>query len=136
MQYIREDKDTNQIYTIYGLDADLIMLSLINNSKISLLRERTEYNIEKTDDEYIYLNIDILKNSLNMNILDYIFICFFIGNDFIKNTPSINIRYNGLNVLLEIYNKLKNKYGEQFYLINRYENYLINLNYFKEFINS
>ena len=119
---------------VYGLDADLIMLSIINPSKISLLRERTEYNIEKTDDEYIYLNIDVLKKSLSISPEDYIFICFFIGNDFIKNTPSVNIRYNGLDVLLNIYNKLRTKYGSIFYLINRYEKNFINLKYFKEFI--
>ena len=28
---------------------------------LTLLRERTEYNIEDTDNEFIYLNIDILK---------------------------------------------------------------------------
>jgi 5'-3' exoribonuclease 2 len=119
---------------VYGLDADLIMLSIINDSKISLLRERTNYNIECVDDEYIYLDIDILKSSLDMSPEDYIFICFFIGNDFIKNTPSINIRYDGLDVLLNTYKLLKNKYGNMFYLINRYEKNFINYNYFKEYI--
>ena len=34
--------------------------------------------------------------------------CFFIGNDpFIINTPSINIRYGGLDYLLNIYHKLQ-----------------------------
>jgi len=131
--HIKNNSLNNNV--IYGLDADLIMLSLINKYKISLLRERTEYNIECVEDEYIYLDIGILKKSIKISPEDYVFICFFIGNDFIKNTPSINIRYNGLDILLEAYNKLKNKYGNMFYIINRYEKNYINLRYFKEFIN-
>ena len=131
--HIRNKSLNNNV--VYGLDADLIMLSLIDKSKISLLRERTEYNIECVDDEYIYLDIDILKSSINISPEDYVFICFFIGNDFIKNTPSINIRYHGLDVLLDTYFKLKNKYGNMFYIVNRFENNYINLRYFREFIN-
>ena len=68
------------------MDADLIMLSMVSQKDdIYLLRERTEYNIEQTDSEYIYLNIDQLKEKIKIffnihteNIIDdYIFICFF-----------------------------------------------------------
>ena len=47
---------------IYGLDADLIQLSLVSHKpNIVLLRETTEYNIENTLSEYVYLKIDSLK---------------------------------------------------------------------------
>jgi len=60
LQYIK--KNNIQKSVIYGLDADLIMLSIVSNKEnIYLLRERTEYNIEDTDNDYIYLNIDKLK---------------------------------------------------------------------------
>ena len=96
--YIRENnveiKDTKSV--IYGLDADLIMLSMIRDTNVILLRERTEYNIEKTENDYIYLKIDPLKDhiiqSLDIDqankeqiINDYIFICYFLGNDFPTN---------------------------------------------------
>ena len=42
--YIRTTESDNNC--VYGLDADLIMLSLISDSKIHLLRETTEYRIE------------------------------------------------------------------------------------------
>jgi 5'-3' exonuclease len=58
--------------------------------------------------------------------------CFFIGNDFIHNSPCINIRYKGLNNLLDVYNKLQEENGGLFYLI--YNNKL-DLNNFKKFIN-
>jgi len=144
--FIKKNKIDSNL--IYGLDADLIMLSLISNSKkIYLLRETTEYNIENVESEYIYLDINKLKNSIinkikpkcyNISnetlINDYIFICFFIGNDFIQHTPSINIRYNGLEDLLDIYSKLSDKYNGLFYLTDINKKEIINISYFKEFI--
>ena len=60
LQYIK--KNNIQQSVIYGLDADLIMLSMVSGKEnIYLLRERTEYNIENTENEYIYLMIDELK---------------------------------------------------------------------------
>ena len=119
MHYLK-NQNNNDINIIHGLDADLIMLSMIKTNHIYLLRERTEYNIEELDSEYVYLDINRLKKYLvqdikkdyiylpNQNIInDYIFLCFFIGNDFIHNSPSINIRYGGLDNLLNIYNELQ-----------------------------
>ena len=147
LQYIKKNKLSDKI-SIYGLDADLIMLSLVSRvNNIYLLRERTEYNIENTDEEFIYLNIDELKRvlleSLNLKriidknqiIDDYIFICFLLGNDFMNHIPSLNLRYNGHNILLEVYSLLQERYQGYFSLIdNKLENY-INLLFFKEFIN-
>ena len=130
---------------MYGLDADLIMLSMIRKHTVYLLRERTEYNIEQLDSPYIYCDIEYLKKSLlstikkntfkisNETILhDYLLMCFFIGNDFIINTPSINIRYRGLDHLLETYNLLQNEYFGRFFLMD--ENFTINFNNFKLFL--
>ena len=113
-------------HVIYGLDADLIMLSLIVSgcNSIYLLRERTEYNFEGLSDEVKYLYMDISKlkililNEIKMDdieikisdneiINDYIFLCFMLGNDFIKNIISLNIRYNGLDELIKTYKKLQ-----------------------------
>ena len=135
----------NDINIVYGLDADLIMLSMIRkNNNIYLLRERSEYNIENCNDNYIYCNISLLKkyviyslNQTNLNIpnntllYDYLFICFFIGNDFIINSPSINIRYNGIKYLLDTYNTLQNEHFGRFFMIDKNK---IDLNNFKLFI--
>jgi 5'-3' exonuclease len=144
MQYLKNVNNTD-INIVHGLDADLIMLSMIKSNKIYLLRERTEYNIEGFDSEFVYLDIGSLKKYLvqdikkdfiylpNQDIInDYIFMCFFIGNDFIHNSPCINIRYKGLNNLLDVYNKLQEENGGLFYII--YNNKL-DLNNFKKFIN-
>ena len=54
----------NDTMCVYGLDADLIMLSMIRDQPIYLLREKTEYNIEDMDDDYVYCNITILSRPL------------------------------------------------------------------------
>ena len=60
---IKKHKIDNNV--IYGLDADLIMLSLISTSdNIQLLRETTEYKIENIDSDYVYLDIKKLKRQI------------------------------------------------------------------------
>ena len=119
------------INIVYGLDADLIMLSMIRKHKIYLLRERTEFNIENLDTDYIYCDIQLLKQYLierikkpyfkitnDIILNDYLFLCFFIGNDFIIHSPCINIRYKGLDRLLDVYNELQEEYFGHFFLLS------------------
>ena len=145
LHYIKTN-DLNNKICIYGLDADLIMLSLVSGKEdIVLLRERTEYNIEKTENDYIYLKIDPLKDhiiqSLDIQgsnkeqiINDYIFICFLLGNDFMNHVPSLNLRYGGHDLLLRIYSELQKRYQGYFQLIDHKQPDLLHMTFFKEFI--
>ncbi len=137
-EYIRADaayhKDTYTV--IYGLDADLIMLTL-NHLHISenmyLFRETPEFikNIDKTlnPNETYLLDIplfaktiikelsiddkDIEAISLKNDVLfDYIFLCFFLGNDFLPHFPALNIRTNGINRLIDGYKTVFTKKDE------------------------
>ncbi len=132
---------------IYGLDADLIQLSLVSQkNNIVLLRETTDYNIENTDSEYIYLKIDSLKKHLlesfhlrrivkeSIIIDDYIFMCFLLGNDFMNHISSLNLRYGGHDVIVDTYSKLQDRYGGYFRLIDRGLPNIIHMTFFKEFI--
>jgi len=146
LQYLKQNKDIfkKQNNCIYGLDADLIMLALVSGiPNIVLLREKTSFNIEQMDGDYLYLKIDALKKEITSSfpqltkqiiINDYIFICFFLGNDFIKNSPSLNLRYDGLNYLTDVYKQCQDKYNNKFYLINPKSKGIIHWNNFKEFI--
>jgi 5'-3' exonuclease len=147
MKYMDLNCNINDISIIYGLDADLIMLSMIRKHKVFLLRERTEFNFEGLDTNYVFLDIHLLKQSIietlkksfvkvpNETLLhDYLFMCFFIGNDFIINSPSINIRYSGLDRLLETYNELQQEYFGIFYFIDLKEKNKINENNLKLFL--
>ena len=132
-QYIRLHKEyhkkTNTV--VYGLDADLIMLTLLHSTyldNIYLFRE-TPYFINSIDNSlhpnqlyvmdikelgYKIINtmtISDLENfqkskSYGEYINDYVFICFLLGNDFMPHFPAINIRTNGVGILLDIYKKL------------------------------
>ena len=146
LQYIKGNHCNGKI-CIYGLDADLIQLSLVSRiNNIYLLRETTEYNIEKTDEEYIYLNINSLKkhilNELHLNIIlnedqiidDTIFLCMMFGNDFINHIPSINLRYNGYEYIFNTYKTLQDRYQGSFCLIDRELNNYLHLSFFNEFI--
>lgn len=147
LHYIQNNNLKGKI-CIYGLDADLIQLSLVSHkSNIVLLRETTEYNIENTKGEYVYLKIDDLKkhliDSLKIRriidkekiIDDYIFICFLLGNDFMNHIPSLSLRYGGHDVLIDTYSKLQNRYGGYFKLIDRSLKNIIHMTFFKEYIN-
>jgi len=110
---------------IYGLDADLIMLS-INHlpvcPRIFLFRETPHFiqSINRDlEPNYTYtLDIPELARiiTLDMNngqemttvqqhnrIYDYILICFMLGNDFLPHFPAINIRTGGIDKLLNAY---------------------------------
>jgi 5'-3' exonuclease len=122
-KFIRENYYKN--YMIYGLDADLIFLSIASNKKnIFLLREANQFdkkqegfNIVKMD-IFKYLIIEIftieyqsqLRNMntvLNINyekiLNDFVCIYFLLGNDFIPHIPSLHIYHNGSDLLIKHY---------------------------------
>ena len=129
-EYIRENPEyhKNTITAIYGLDSDLIMLTLNHLEyapKMYLFRE-TPYFIKTLDDSLVpnsnYL-LDIpefanrlvvelthksdLSPKLQIRIIkDYVFFCFLLGNDFMPHFPALNIRTRGIDVLLNIYNEI------------------------------
>ena len=144
LEYIRNFKNSEKYnpYTrhcIYGLDADLIILSLITHeNNIVVLREDTfkikrinklleKKGIEIIDDnnnnkkepyefflisvlrEYLELEFGYLKNKISFKynleriIDDFIFITFFIGNDYIPNLFHFNIDNGSLTHLIEFY---------------------------------
>jgi 5'-3' exonuclease len=125
--YIRDNSDCHKELNtvIYGLDADLIMLSINHlpiTPNIYLFRETPEFiksiNTELEPNECYVLDIPELAHTitLDMNngeeltseqqrnrIYDYIFLCFFLGNDFMPHFPAINIRTGGVDKMLQAY---------------------------------
>ena len=146
IEYIKNNTG-NYTDIIYGLDADLIMLSMQFNN-IYLLRESLEFgNKIETDEQgnviFLYLSIDELKENLyeffiekglqiqnvnNKNNLfkDYIFLCFLLGNDFLPHIESLNIKEGGIDKLIEHYVELFNKTKQNIIIIENEEN-VINL---------
>ena len=135
--WIRRNKESHkeQVTVIYGLDADLIMLS-INHlpicTNIYLFRETPEF-IKSIDsslepNQHYMLNIPMLTMyiGISMNLYelgdetcnykniayDYIFLCFFLGNDFMPHFPAVNIRTGGIDKLLNAYKATLGGTGE------------------------
>jgi len=119
MDYLRENKSKKNVM-IYGLDADLIMLGLLNiqhNPNTYLYRETRHFaylsQIDPKADYTFNLNEMALQisNLLQMEkqkaIENYCFMCFLFGNDFMPHFPSLNIRNNGIPYLVEIFYRLK-----------------------------
>ena len=123
-QFVRKhNHHKDETTVIYGLDADLIMLSLLHSKycgDIYLYRETPHFikqlNSDLNPDELYLLSIRDLSLKLadevcgntdytDRVIEDYVFICFILGNDFIPHNPAINIRNNGIEILMEIYKK-------------------------------
>ena len=126
-EYIRKFSEQHREETtiIYALDADLIMLSINHlpiSNKIFLFRETPHFiksiNSELEPNESYFIDIPELARiiTLNMNnekvlttkqqknrIYDYIFLCFFLGNDFMPHFPSANIRTGGIDKMLNAY---------------------------------
>lgn len=118
-EFIRNNEDYHSMTntTIYGLDADLIMLSLCHSplcKNIYLYRDTPSFikQIDRNLDpnKSYLLNISLLKTTINNDfdgndrVKDYIFICFLLGNDFMPHLPSINIRSTGIETLINYYN--------------------------------
>jgi 5'-3' exonuclease len=118
LAYIR-DNELHGNSIIYGLDADLIMLGLAcGKNNVYLLREAMEFG--KPTEAFLYLDIDQLKCGILEDfkgryaefmkpetmvdiINDYIFVCFFLGNDFLPHILGLDLRYQGLDIILDIY---------------------------------
>ena len=146
-QRVQTDYDPNLRHVIYGLDADLIMLSLATHEpRFRVLREdvfagqngcfkcgdpnhyadacpkkepkaAVVSNVRKP---FIFLDISMLReyldaelgsildnNGMKFNleraIDDWIFLCFFVGNDFLPHLPCLEIREGAIDLLIDIY---------------------------------
>ena len=126
--------DPNTSHCLHGLDADLIMLGLATHEphftlvrekvvfgQSHALNERAGVKVQQTDDfEMLHLSIlrEYLLNEFRPRgtlafpydaeriIDDFVFMCFFIGNDFLPPLPLMDIDKGGLKVVFETYKTL------------------------------
>jgi 5'-3' exonuclease len=123
MKFIREYKTTDNTVLVYGLDADLILLSMKNsyNQNVFLMREEMEFNSVVKDiyekEQFLYLCIDSLKKELFIKpeekyIEDYIMMMSLLGNDFVPHSISVTIKDGGYVVLFNLLKEFhkKNKF--------------------------
>lgn len=152
MKMISEVNDYSKIHCIYGLDADLIMLSLVNSkrSQIYLFRDNTKLT-EENHGRFQYLNIDLLSRFLVYDIMsyteffekevfynfsniiiDYIFLCFMFGNDFLPHLPCLTIKNNGVDSMIRAYTNSLMKFNQiqlDTFLVNSSQIYYENIRF-------
>jgi 5'-3' exoribonuclease 2 len=155
-QRAQADYDPNTTHVMYGLDADLIMLSLATHEPhFKVLREdvfaddrkrrgggchrcgqpghhsstcRGEIKPKEGDFDgktappdrkpFIFLDVAVLREYLEIEldipnmgfpfdleraIDDWVFMIFFVGNDFLPHLPSLDIREGAVDTLLRIW---------------------------------
>jgi len=137
---LRKQNRINDTYAVYGLDSDLLMLSIFNlqySKNIYVFREAPEFLKNTLLKKYVDLQSDfcfmdikefVYQIQKNMecqynNIrrtYDYIFICFLLGNDFLPHIPSLNIRTHGIQVLLDIYRKFIGRFEDKYLISEKY----------------
>jgi 5'-3' exonuclease len=120
-EFLRKNNYKSDSVAVYGLDSDLIMLSIFHYGKycdsIQVFREAPEFRTVLSADfepkERLFLDIGSLTIAISKemhidikNVYDYVFMCFFLGNDFMPHFPAFNIRTHGIQVLTETYSKL------------------------------
>ncbi|KAJ1934400.1 5'-3' exoribonuclease 2, partial [Linderina macrospora] len=154
MDYIRRQRmmaahDPNTSHVLYGLDADLIMLSLATHEPhFKILREDVQWadmlgkpcricgkkghfqrnclgagnntpDVDPNDQPFVFANIDILREYLEIELQperrlpfrfdleraidDWVFMCFFVGNDFLPHLPSLEIREGAIEKLIAMW---------------------------------
>jgi 5'-3' exoribonuclease 2 len=129
LQYLKSLNITPTTNTvIYGLDADLLFLSISSKkNNIYLMRETSQMEIEgsKFEEGFSFLSIEVLKKVIKNEMLqrltsdrvwdtdsvinDFVFLCYFCGNDFLPNIPSLTIKphnnkiINGIDTIIDAY---------------------------------
>lgn len=103
-------EDQRKSVCIYGLDADLILISLVHHKvsypySLYLLRETADFNDPKlAKAEFASLSIWKLLKQLPMDVLQYTalsILCF--GNDFMPSLAMFSLREDGYSRALHIY---------------------------------
>lgn len=121
--YMRQHVQPNEHIAVYGLDSDLIMLSILHSifcRNIFIFRETPQFSksilpvhLRSDTNDLLFLNIRELTKSIlkemhcdeyhTQRIYDYILISVLLGNDFLPHMVSLNLRVNGMAELLQMY---------------------------------
>jgi len=121
---VNKDIHKNKNKVIYGLDADLIILTMLKGYPNTYLFRESSYYPFKVDEniEYLFMNINDFRDEIMREFgiselehsdnafQDYIFLTFLLGNDFIPNLFILKIQKDGFEYMRDIYKNGLTKY--------------------------
>ncbi len=116
IQFIRRNASANYSYVVYGMDADLINLTLTAPaSNIFIVRE-TRQGAEK---DFYWVDITILRERIQTDMFwtsddgsfadpqglvrDFVLMCYFLGNDFLPQVKCLNIYEGAIDNMISQY---------------------------------
>lgn len=105
MDFIREGYATGKAaHVFYGMDADLIMLSLLCNlDNVYLMREDIRDVLSISNLRYNIME----EMGLSSSILDFVLIVYLIGNDFLPHAPALDNLDESIDRMIDIYKSVK-----------------------------
>ncbi|ORC93002.1 putative 5-3 exonuclease XRNA [Trypanosoma theileri] len=148
MQYIRGLRsqpgyDPHTSHVIHGMDADLICLGLSTHEEhVTILRNQLTDTYQPDHNRFCYFSLykyrqrlkedfsSIGKMNFERVLDDFVFLCFFVGNDFLPHVPLISIKTKGIELLLDHYVR---SFETHSYLTNKGE---VNYNTLSKFLRS
>lgn len=119
INFIRKYCTNQESFVFYGLDADLIMLTLSIQNRLYAFPAVAPFWIVR-EDQYdlgsmIIIDIALLREWLVQELTwgmdatregvidDFIFLCFLLGNDFLPHSPSVDLLDGGVELLFASY---------------------------------
>ena len=109
MRHINRNLATPLSCTIYGLDADLILLSMLLSSEtgasVRLMREAQEFEATRDSNEWRNLDINALAHVMiptttKSNTNDFVATMSLLGNDFLPRSLTHTVRDDGIPNLI------------------------------------
>jgi 5'-3' exonuclease len=126
----KQTPSDSESVAIYGLDGDLILLTLMNARMPSfLMREDSEMGVVQTnslgEETFSYFSLDVLKKAIWTSeepteevICEYVAAMSLLGNDFIPHSLTVKIKDNGHELLV---NDLAKMRSEDIHLVTNIE---------------
>ena len=102
----------------YVMREDVLLLERLKRQAVDSGADKIDLGKFNNHPPYIFLSIPILREYLEIELDpnhsqwqleraldDWVFLCFFVGNDFLPHLPSLEIREGALNLLVDLYKR-------------------------------
>lgn len=131
MNFLNNALCINNFSIIEDMDTNILTIFLGHEMKDCQGLEKEVFNDGSsiafaTDVQFIFVRLNVLREYLERELEmpnlpfkyeferaldDWVFMCFFVGNDFLPHLPSLEIRENAIDRLVSLYKKTVYKTG-------------------------